>query len=620
MKNKNVDFKKIFTKNNIIIGIIIIIILVALIFIIKAIIKPSTKYNDIGVDTPLVYINSDNQLKYLTYANQTPKTLLGGVSLENDYLYLYDLKEDNKFSFTTLDSLYLVDTNNLDNVMKLVNGYTSYKRNKKYFVYTVDNTLYILNIVTNEKSKIDSNVTNITYITDKYYVYLKDGYEYLKSFKNSDLKIKLGKFDEYQYNVDTNIIKLSDEYDKVLFRDDIEDEQYDKLVLYDIKNEERKEITNDCYDVKYISDDLTKIGYSSVSKKELAIYYAIKYKTDVYKLIEKVFGGKETINYYDTTCSNSNKHCLEMIEDGNVYKTIELSDDEYNTFILRDKLYSDNSEYYIYLFNLYFYEDEKSELLAGDVENGASIFENKDVAYSRFNYKKVDVDKISLSNYCNKNCLTVSDAVQSLKYNIYYKKYNKAESLVEEDSNLSSGISSLSKYRILSIYNENSSNREYYRINFEDDKAIKGEKIIENGLPYYDDINFYDDGFLYFENHNYEKQKGDLYAYINGKKIHIADDVYLESVMYKNDILYFVEGYDFDLDFGTFSKYNLKNNNKEKIVSDVKNALFVDDNKYFIIKDYSPSNKTFDLYSYNNGNLKAIEYSVKVTNRFNFIP
>ena len=83
--------------------------------------------------------------------------------------------------------------------------------------------------------------------------------------------------------------------------------------------------------------------------------------------------------------------------------------------------------------------------------------------------------------------------------------------------------------------------------------------------------------------------------------------------------MFFVENFDFDQYAGTFSKYNIKDKKKTKIVDNINRGFYVADDKYFIMKNYSMTNNTFDLYSYSNEKLKMIEYSVKAMNWANFL-
>ena len=83
--NKNSDRQK--NKNNkkllfVIVAIIIVVIIIFLSYFIGNDHLDSNYKTRVTVDTPLIYLNDDKQLKYCTFANQSPKVILGGVDLQ----------------------------------------------------------------------------------------------------------------------------------------------------------------------------------------------------------------------------------------------------------------------------------------------------------------------------------------------------------------------------------------------------------------------------------------------------------------------------------------------------------------------------------------------------------
>ena len=83
--NKNSDRQK--NKNNkkllfVIVAIIIVVIIIFLSYFIGNDHLDSNYKTRVTVDTPLIYLNDDKQLKYCTFANQSPKVILGGVDFE----------------------------------------------------------------------------------------------------------------------------------------------------------------------------------------------------------------------------------------------------------------------------------------------------------------------------------------------------------------------------------------------------------------------------------------------------------------------------------------------------------------------------------------------------------
>ncbi len=578
-----------------------------------------------GVDTPLIYLNDDKQLKYCTFENQETHTLLGGVDFDANGIFLYQLKDRNKYSLLTTDGLYRIDKKDIDNIMKQVSGFKSYKINNNYFVYTLDNNLYVFDLNTSEKTKVDSGVESVKNITNKYYTYVKDGFEYLKSFDDKNIKAKLSKFNDD--DTDTNIISISDVYNKVLYfnpvQDDDDGDEKVELVVYDIKDDKKDVITSDCDSVGYYSNDFKKIGYTEVASTKSTVYYIINYNVDIESVIKKIFNGENTINnYYTSRCKdNPNMYCYYMYDSEDDYvpsRTVELTNEEFEESSKLLEIYNNGDNAYdsINKYNVYFYDDGDSETLLEDVDYVDGIYSNKDVAYKKYSGNRVSIDRF-LPNKCGDNCLTdISEAIGLMKYDIYYKKYDKDATLIEANTNSSSGITNDNGYKILSIYNNN---RTEYLLEDKNDTLKKSTMLMESGLRYNNSMGYNYEGIFFFDNYNYEKQIGDLYLYRDGKKIHIADEIYTDNVMIKDDNVYYVENFDFASSSGTFSKYSIKKKKKEKIIDNINRVLYVEDNKYFVLKDYSSSSGTYDLYSYNKGKLNLIENSVKEVNWANFI-
>lgn len=613
--SKNKDKKEITNNKKLPLVIIAILFVVIIIFLSFFIVKQHLNSNSetrVTVDMPLIYLNDDKQLKYCTFANQSPKVILGGVDL-GDSLYLYQTNDKKKYNFSTIDSLYLLDTNNVDGVMKLVSGYSSYKRNNDYFVYTLDNDLYILDINENIKDKIDSNISKITNISDKYYTYIKEDYEFLMSFEDKDLKIKLGKLDNIEEEMYSNIIDISDKYDKVLYRSLNNENNYD-LVVYDIKKDKSNIISNHFYDVSYYSDDYSKIGYTTIDESKHASLKMISYNTNIDELIERLFQEQDNITYYESECGD--KYCYYVeLSDGN-YRKVEFTLQEYLEISKYLELFNSDENYYLNTYSAFFYEDGNNESLIEGVDY-VKVFKNKDISYSRFSGQKININKF-IDSLCGDDCFeSLHDIDNNLKYDIYYKKYSKKENLIEANSNASGGIGLIDGLKVLAIYN--SPNYSYYVLKDVDDTVKKSDLIVNNGIMCEQQLQNGNDGILFYENYNYEKQVGDLYLYKNGEKIHIADEIYIYSLIIKGNNVFFVENFDFDQYAGTFSKYNIKDKKKTKIVDNINRGFYVADDKYFIMKNYSMTNNTFDLYSYSNEKLKMIEYSVKAMNWANFL-
>ena len=613
--NKNSDRQKNENNKKLLLVIVAIIIVVIIVFLSSFIGNDHLDSNyktRVTVDTPLIYLNDDKQLKYCTFANQIPKVNLGGVDL-GDSLYLYQTNDKKKYNFSTVDSLYLLDENNVDSAMKLVNGYSSYKRNNDYFVYTLENDLYVLDINENIKDKIDSNINKITNISEKYYTYIKDGYEFLMSFEDKSLKIKLGKLDKDEEEMYSNIIDISDKYDKVLYESLNNENNYD-LVVHDIKNNKSNVISDWLYSVSYYSDDFSKIGYITIDERKHASLKMISYNTNIDELINRLFQEQDYITYYQSICGDNYCYYVELSDDN--YRKVEFTQNEYFEISKYLELFNSDENYYSNTYNAYFYEDGNNESLIEGVDY-VKIYKNKDISYSKFSGQKININKF-IKSLCGDDCFeSLHDIDNTLKYDIYYKKYNKKENLIEANSNASSAIVSIGGLKVLSIYN--SPNRSYYLLKDDGDIIKKSDLIVNNGISCEEQLQNSDDGILFYENYNYEKQVGDLYLYKNGEKIHIADEIYIYSLIIKGNNVFFVENFDFDQYAGTFSKYNIKDKKKTKIVDNINRGFYVADDKYFIMKNYSMTNNTFDLYSYSNEKLKMIEYSVKAMNWANFL-
>ena len=574
------------------------------------------KNSGVNINVPLIYVNSDGQMKYLTFGNQTSQTIIGNVST-NSVLYAYPFKKEDKFTILVNNNLYLVDKNHLNKNMKIINKFDNYMRNNDYFIYILDQELYSLDIEKNIKTKVAYNVTDIHNVSDKYYVYLQNGVEYLGVFGAENQKIRLGNFSGINGLITSNVISISDKSNRILYYSD-NDDNTKNLVLYDIKQGKKIKEVERCYSVEYYSEDLSKIAYSLVNETKKMSEYILTYTEEEQKYLDQLrqFYKDVKEKKYGYCYSNYEKgnHCYYDSETMTRYLVPNYLYDMYQ----RDQLINNTYNYDVPQLNVYFLENEKEDLLAENVHSGIMVMENKDISFSLIN----DEHKTNPNSFteCTSvyNCKEGEELFNNVKYDIYYKEYNKEKKLIDKDLNGSSGIVKINHDLVLSIYKEENSTRSYIKLAKNPSGDLeKKETIVENGIIMEDQYNKKNN--LYWENYNYQENTGDLYYYRDGKKVHIANDIFVNSYFYLDNVIYFIENYNTSSTSGTLVRYDIGNGIKINILEDVYKFLYVNKNQFFILKNYSASADSFDLYSYDNGKLKTIEYSVSGVNELNFL-
>lgn len=573
--NEKEKSKSFFEKNKAVIVIAGVAVIGIILIILLCVLVKSLFFGSKNVENPLVYLTSDGTLKFVTSSKKE------GITIANSYSDSVDVVYSNKSNkyilYTKSDNLYLVNTTkNSGESEKITSDVDDFmfSEDDKYVVFTdEDGDLYSYNF--KDKEKLDSEISSIIGVTKNRVFYKKDGNLYMRSLKASkDDKVKIVADYKYAY--------LNEDGTKILYSKENDDDLYDYYV-YNIKSQKGEKVISDAYTVYSYNDDYTKFVYGV--KNEGA-------KFDLSKIVDD-----------------------DKLEDDKNFKAYTASD--YIDGIIDYETYRDN------LSEKYDVADRNSirEQLKKEYELSATM----DIYYQSGNKKtKVveEVDKILYANadtgrvVYNKVTYNTNNKIKLSEVNYFYKIKNHLDDCKEkavmfkvgdkEAVEITSGVE-----KDASIYVIN--NDLYYTLDDELFYAkINGNKLgkvssLAEDVDVIDSTGTYKDSLIIAT--DVKSYTGDLKLVKSGKVEAIASDVYTSYVQITdtNKIYYFTDYSDRSGDF------NVYNGKSKKLMTDISGVKYVKDNFMYVIKDYSSTAGTYDLYKFtgNAKKLKLIETDVK---------
>lgn len=555
----------------------------------------------------LIYLNSDNELKYLVNNDKDP--ILLTKSFNEDIKVKYN-RQRNKFIYIKYMGLYLVDVNKKTND-KIGVEVIDYGFILNKYVYYLDSSKDLYLYKDNAKSKLDVNVNKVIKIKKDYVIYNKDNNMYLYNVNNDSKEIIMKDY------VDNKNIYIDDNLENIIYLEK-EKETYN-LYKYNIANKKSKLLIKNVYEIVDANNDLSSIIYKVY--KENHKYYDLFINDDSNTVSNKpsytceFYNDEVYINsfisnpdekmyylYYNNYTKEYEYYIEENItEYGITYKVATQdilsgcnSNTEMEQLVNAIKNYDKTLDYY----DVYLYKNEKSSLLA---ENINDIY-YKDAQAGQILYNKYNTDKdnkINITSIVNMN--NFKDKMKNLEYNLYYSSISNTNVSI---SKLKNKITNTNINKDNIYYNVNSEKEELYNYNLE-----SNENNLLEGNTNHDSIIYNTNGYdlIYLANYDKEKRIGDLYGYKNNKSTSIDNNIN-SNIISNNDYLYYFKDYNKDNLSGTFISKNIKNNKQESI-DDVSYVIPVTNNYKYVLKDYSKSTKSFSLFSYNS-KYESIGYNV----------
>lgn len=524
------------------------------------------------VETPLVYLTSDGELKYITSSKKE------GVTIANSYSDSLDIKYSNKSTkyilYTKSNNLYLVNTTKKGDSEKIASDVDEFmfSSDDKYIVFTDDDgDLYSHNF--KDKTKLDSEISSIRAVSNDKVFYKKDGNLYMRSLKSSkDDKVKIASDYKYAY--------FNEDMTKVLYSKENDDDLYDYYV-YNVKSKKENKVISDAYIVYDYSDDFTKFIYGV--KNDGATFDLSKIVDDDKKEDDANFKAYTYDDYLDGKVDYSTYR-----------KSLSEKYDVEDRNDIREQL---EKEYKLDPTIAIYYQtgNKKTEITKEADKVLYADAETKRVVYTSVTYNTNKKIKLSEVNYFYK----IKNHLSNCKENtVMYKVADK------EAVEIVSGADKEPKVYVIK-------NDLYYTLSDELFYAkINGNKLgnvtsIAEDVSIIDSEGTYKDSLIFAT--DVKSYTGDLKLAKAGKVDSIATDVYTRGITITdtNKIYYFT---DYKNNSGDYNMYNGKD---KKIMTDVGAVKYIKDNYMYVLKDYSSKSSTYDLYTYRGKDLKLIEYSIK---------
>jgi hypothetical protein len=565
MKNK---------KNIIIILSIILVIVIAFLiylFVFKKNLE-SQKY----IEYPIVYLDGDKLMMWQSQTNS--KTVL-----------------DDEYSTKNNSSLIISYANTTNNMLAYIN----------------DENLYLYNVKTQEKEKISSTAESDLNFSknDKYLTYLDDGGDLFSYNIETKIKTKLTNVEGYQM---VTIAKITDDNIFYTISGNDSDDLYTYTLNKAILSTSTSEVISENISFLQLNEDETKIIYV-IEDDDFYSYYAYDIKSNTKdKIIQNGYIFNNNDDYSEIIYLTESKEKIDILEDDEydndpVSTELKESTCTYSAYYKdlctwEQYLYDDTYTYYeqtskkevndeiresasdITLYDIYYQKDGVTEKIASNVltaiSNGNDVLS---VAYVKVNDKVKISTLTSLDDF--ENWLYDNEEfyykVNTTEYKLDIKYDDLYQLLIESETNL---------------YFLNNDSELYYINNKDNTK-----ELIDTNVSYI----FQKDDKIYYIQGTEDIEYYDALKTVKGtKSIEIATKI--SSFDFENKKLYIYNDCD-----GNTCNYSIYEDELKTLFEDVYNVKKLNDNNYYILKNYSSKNSTYDLYRYSNGSLIQIAFDVK---------
>lgn len=523
------------------------------------------------------------------------------VYLEDTTLYVWDPKSNKKIA---LDSDYSKSNNRS---LKVAYG----KTDGYLFAYLNDEVLYFVNVSTGDKAKVASEVTEMGFSSnDEYLIYIINDTSIYSVNLDDKEKVKLASNDG-----GIEIVEVTE--DKLYYLT-LDDGENDALYVTSLDGNTKEKLATDVYTYN-INDDKGQMVYA-IKDDELYDYYLLDFKTGnttkiiddgrlvtvssdfqeffyvhdyskVDVLVDDASEGDIEVTTTQTVCSYSyyiDGLCTyeDWLSGKEVTITLETSKKEVNDAI-REAAEDTTT------FGVYYYKSGKEKLIVDNITSLIQLnTDNKAIFYTAIdNDKSVNISELDSVEDFNKFISS------NIKYYYLYKGDTR-EVIIDEDISLYSAY--ISNDGTLYITDQEN---EFYQVNFDNNSSSLekiGDKLgfglmeIESGCLVY--------------NYDYDSETYTFNVVKDGKTKIFAENV--------NSI-----GRD-DAGNLTDISYNCKNDvctkalyQDGKIVDyaeDAYEAVILNNNLRYVIKNYSEKNETYDIYRYVDGELKQLAYDIPI--------
>lgn len=530
--------------------------------------------------------------------------------IKNDALYVADFEDFSKS--------YMIDDIDAaeDYMVKYSSEDAKISGNNIFYIQDIDESgyysLYMKAVKKDgDGQKITTNVSDHAVNSDGMrLVYEKNGDLYFNDLKKGK-EIKIAK----------NILGwcTDTELQSVLYVE-LDDEEAATTTLYssDVSSEPKPvKISNGVTEVKYVSDDLSKVTYI---KNDCLYFYSGGESEKMLSDVEKVYGnfgeskafyflrknekGISKSDYFKDDLAESDKKITEPIKSDYqyTYYGYRFTSDSYYTALdnykykkNRDSI-RETAKETIESYDLYYFDGEDEKLICKDVETSVELQQNGKMVFNAFNAGKISKFKMSDLDYIDDFDVKLLAARESTITTYYVingtlleNEFKNADCFELKDNVL---------YYLADCKKDEKTELTYgnlMSLSVNEDGTTEETTVLE-GI--YSTYYCFDEGKIgYFKDVKKVEgaKSGDFYI---GDEL-ISSDVACFSVNYDDSILYFYKDYDGKKGTGTLCSWT--SGEIKKLADDVYGYYSHIDGKVLYKANYDETGNTFDLYSYENG-------------------
>ena len=522
--------------------------------------------NIIHHDYPLVFVDSNNKLMYITKS------------------------DNNKNDIASIENANIVYANN----------------DTKSLLYTNNGVLYLLDTtIGGIGTKVAENPLKYGFSKDDKYVYYLDA--------NSAL---------YLYKMDnSDIIKIADNVSKVETINDVDVvfNQQEKLVYYNLSNNESNVISDSYKTIELNSDN--KIILYSILNNNLKDYYTYNIITKenvlVLSQIDKLYD-KDTsyTKFIYTKPSTTAKNIDSAIKDDKASadkQFVEYTYDDYTSHKITKSQYDANQKEkksvelrnqirdyiakYLVMGDSLYYQSGSTVTLVQSNINKIYYYDIKNQRYS-YTTNYWENNAIDIDSYSDIEAF-YSDFESKKLNSLYFKVSTNTESIAYKNITTTAKVIIRNSDEYYLIVGDG----DYYDLYFSKitNKQIKPVGEIDTNLLTYKIKVDYIDGYLYC---NYINGHYYLNSVQDGKVKTVAEDVNPEyvDVSEGKDSVYFIKTTGDNI--GDLMLYN--GIRTSKITDGIYSLLYINNDLMYVTKNYDAITKTSDLYRLANSHLTLI--------------
>jgi hypothetical protein len=522
--------------------------------------------NLIHHDYPLVFVDSNNKLMYITKSDNNKNDI---ASIENANI-VYANNDSKYLLYTNNNSLYLLDTTVGEIGTKIVDNPIKYgfSSDDKY-VYYIDsnNAFYLYKRDTEENLFITNNVLKVETIKDIYVLFNQDNKLVYYNLDSQESKIISDTYKTAEINDDNHLILYS------VLNNNLKD-----YFVYNINNAESNQVLTQV-DKLYSKDtNYTKFIYTIPSTNSKNIGNAIK---DESETTDKQF---TAYTYEDYTSHKITK------------SQYEANQKEKKNVDLRNQIRDYIKKYLINGDDLYYQNGTTKTLVSSNI-NKLYYYDIKNQRYS-YTTNYWEANTIDISSYDDIEAFYTDFEAKKLN-TLYFKVSTNQESMAYKNITTTAKviIRNNDEYYLL-VQDGNYYNLYYSKIS---NKQIKLTGEIDTNLLSYKLKIDYVNGYLYS---NYINGHYYLDLVESGKVKTITEDInpkYVEVSEGKDSIYYIKSTGD---NIGDLMLYN--GIRTSTLAENVYSLMYINNDLIYVTKNYDAITKTSDLYRYNNNHLTLI--------------